>query len=349
MKLLKPGACAATVAIYLAASAAAVAQDISMVSWGGGVAATWNNAFVPGFEEQTGLDVELIEVPNPEAQIRSYADDPVYNAGVLSYYQAAKLANDGLIETFDDADVPELANIPEDFKLRDADGRLVGIPVYTNLYGIAYNGDYVKEGAIKSWLDLGGEDWANRISITQPLYSSAYHLTILSIANGGSEADIEPGLEPFRKQAGNAAVVYTSLAQLNQLLTRGEVDAAPYYSARIWALRKGGATNIHFVIPEEGGLQLPYMLVVPKGSGNREAVLKWLNYAASAEPQVKASAIGGYIPVNDKAVLPGDVESNFGMSVADLKKGAVSVDWLTIARENDARIELVEKIIAGGE
>jgi putative spermidine/putrescine transport system substrate-binding protein len=318
-----------------------------MVSWGGGVAETWNKAFAPDFEEQTGLDVEVVEVPNPEAQIRSFANNPVYNAGILSYYQAAKLANDGLIETFDDADIPELANIPEAYKLRAEDGRLVGIPVYTNLYGIAYNGDYVDEGAIKSWMDLGGEEWKNRIAITQPLYSSAYHLTILAIANGGSEYDIEPGLEPFRKQADNAAVVYTSLAQLNQLLTRGEVAAAPYYSARIWALRKGGASNIHFVIPEEGGLQLPYMLVVPKGSGNRDAILKWLNYSASAEPQVKASSIGGYIPVNDNAVLPEDVESNFGMSVENLKKGAVSVDWLEIARQNDARIELVEKIIAG--
>ncbi|HEY0296677.1 MAG TPA: extracellular solute-binding protein, partial [Bordetella sp.] len=246
----------------LGGASLASAQSVSMATWGGGVGDTWRNAFAGPFQNESGTKVNITEVPNPEAQVRTQAKAPQYNAVLVGYFEAARLYRDGLLETFSDSEIPQLADTPEQYKMRAADGKLIGAPVYFTYYGIAFNTDYVKPSEMQSWSDLGNPKWKGQIAVTQPIYSSTYHLTILSHAMGGDEKDISASIPMFKKQVANASVVYTSLAQLNQLLTRGEVVAAPYYLARIWAMKRDGVKNVDISLPKEGGLMLPYMVVV---------------------------------------------------------------------------------------
>jgi putative spermidine/putrescine transport system substrate-binding protein len=330
----------------LVAAHAVQAEEIAMASWGGGVGDTWRQAFAKKFQEDTGIKVTVTDVPNPESQVRIQAKNPKYNAIIASYFEAAKLYKDGLLETFDPKELPEVANTPDIYKLKTKDGRLIGAPAYFTYYGIAINTDAVKPQEMNSWNDLGAKKWKGQIAITQPIYSSTYHLTILSYAKGGNENDISAAVPMFKQHASNAAVVYTSLAQLNQLLMRGEVVAAPYYLARVWGMKRDGVKNVDIVLPKEGALMLPYIVVVPKGSPDRAAVKKWLNYVASPEPQLRTAELSGYFPLNAKAVVPPEQEKVLGMSLANMKARLHQPDWFAIADKQKERVELVEKIIA---
>ena len=337
---------AALPAALMVVGPSASAQSISMASWGGGVGETWRKAFAEPFQTETGIKVNITDVPNPEAQVRTQAKAPQYNAAVVSYFEAAKLYRDGLLETFDPAELPELADTPDIYKLKTPDGKLIGAPVYFTYYGIAFNTDFVKPSEMTSWADLGNEKWKGMTAITQPIYSSTYHLTILSHALGGDEKDVSAAVPVFKQHAANAAVVYTSLAQLNQLLTRGEVVASPYYLARIWAMKRDGVKNIEISLPKEGALMLPYMVVVPKGSADRSAAMKWLNYAASPAPQLRTAELFGYFPLNAKAVVPKEQEQVLGMSVPEMKSRLFQPDWFVIADKQAERIKIVEQVIS---
>lgn len=48
------------------------------------------------------------------------------------------------------------------------------------------------------------------------------------------------------------------------------------------------------VIPREGALMIPYIVVVPKGAKNLPVVKKWLDFISTAPPQVQALELGGY-------------------------------------------------------
>jgi len=133
---------------------------------------------------------------------------------------------------------------------------------------------------------------------------------------------------------------------MNQLLQRGEVTAAPYYSTRVWQMKRDGLTNVEMVIPKEGALMLPYIVVVPKNAKGRDSYMKWLNYVAQPEGQVRIADIAGYLPLNSEAKISKDAEKMLGQSLTALRDKLYQPDWNYIAEHRRARMELVERAMA---
>ena len=166
-------------------------------------------------------------------------------------------------------------------------------------------------------------------------------------AMGGSEKDIDPGFKLLEKIVPNVLATYTSLAHMNTLLTRGEVAAVPFYASRVWALRRQGAANVGIVIPKEGALMLPYVVVVPKGAKNLDKSLVWMNYIAGAEPQLRAALLDGWLPMNSKVKLPEDLQKTLGQPYEQIVKSLYSPDWRIIVEHNEARVDRAEKLLSG--
>lgn len=326
---------------------AAAQEPLKMATWGGGVGATWRGAFAEPYQAAFDKTVEIVEVPSPQAQIRAQAGAPQYEFAIATFFEAAKLAADGLVELLDPADFPGIENVPERYRLTTPDGKLAGIPVYYMYYGIALNTDFADPSEVTSWDDLTDPKWRGLLSVTRPVYASTYDLTILAYANGGDENDIEPAIPVFEKIAENALTVYSSMAQMNQLIARGEIAGGPYYSTRIWQMKREGLENVAFVLPEEGGLMLPYVVVVPKGAGNEEARKDFLQFVLSPEPQVQATEMSGYLPMNETAEIPASAEELIGMPIEELRAKLIQPDWNVIAAKQDERAAIIEKIMAG--
>jgi putative spermidine/putrescine transport system substrate-binding protein len=336
-----------TVAAFMAVCGTAGAQDITMATWGGGVGAAWREAYAEPFTKETGIGVKIVEVPTPEAQVRAQKDAPKFNAALSSFFEAAQMYSDGLLEDFDMNEVPALKNVPEKYLLKTPGGRLIGVSTYFAYYGIAVNKDLAKPSDFSSWKALGDPKWAGKLSVTRPVYSSAYDLTIMSVAEGGNERDTAKGLALLTALGKNSLAMYSSMAQMNQLLQRGEVTAAPYYSTRVWQMKRDGQNNIEMVIPKEGALILPYLVVVPKKAQGRASYLKWLNYVAQPEGQSRIADIAGYLPLNSTAKLSPATEKELGQPLNVLRDQLYQPDWNYIAESRKSRIELVERAMAG--
>lgn len=323
----------------------AASEELLIATWGGGVEAVWETAFAEPFTEATGIKVRIVPVPTPEAQLRAQAGSPQYNAVMVTYPQGANLLKDGMVELFDPAEIPSSSETNPDYLMRDDEGRLAGVSPYFMYYGIAVNTDLADPSDFTSWSNLGDEKWRDLLAITRPIYLSSYDLPIMAKAMGGDERNAEPGLELLKQVAANTLTTYSSIAHMNNLLTRGEIAAGPYYSGRVWHLRQQGADNVTMVAPKEGVLMIPYMLVVPKGAGQMEETKKFLDYVSQAEPQLRGSILGGYLPLNSKAVLPREAEEQMGMTFEELMQRVYQPDWRFIAENERDRINQLEQLI----
>jgi putative spermidine/putrescine transport system substrate-binding protein len=323
--------------------ARAADERVVMGCWGGGTAKMWRDVFGRSFTAATGKAVTVAEVPDPSAAVAAAQGRPQHNVIIAASFQGANLAKRGLLETFSDDELPNIKHVPEQYRVRNTEGRLLGMPIYFIYYGVAYNTATSKAADFDSWKTLADKKWKGKLSITRPIFLAPYDLTICSKVMGGSEADITPGIPLLRDIAGNASNAYTSMASLQQQLAQGEVSAAPFYSSQVQLLRRSGERGVDIAIPKEGGLMLSYLLAVPKGSENRATALRFLNEAIAPQNQIDA-ARNAYLPLSTNVTLPEEVSKDYGMSMDDVRSRNWSPNWYTIAGDLENRMRLVEKI-----
>ena len=109
MNRLKALICGAILACT--GAGAATAQELTMAVWGGGGANTWREAFIKQFAPGNGSTIKMVEVPNPAGALRSPAAANQYNLALVTYFEAIALSNAGLIESFDDKQLPGIADV----------------------------------------------------------------------------------------------------------------------------------------------------------------------------------------------------------------------------------------------
>ncbi len=341
--ILALGATALTLPFF-ARHAAAQERRVVLASWGGGGARMWRRSYTEPFTRATGIQATVAEVPDPSAAIAAAQGRPQHNVFVAASYQAANLAQRGLIEELTPEDVPNIRKIPEQYWVRSPAGRLVGMPIYFLYYGIAYNTELAKVEDFRSWRALGERKWRNQISITRPVFLGPYDLTLCAKLNGGDESNIQPGIPMLEAMARNATSVYTSMASLQQQLSRGEVAAAPFYSSQVHGMRRAGQRNVDITLPQEGGLVLSYVISIPKGAPDAESARRFLNEVVNDEWQADA-ARDGYLPLAPSVQIASEVTQELGMTMEQVRQRNWAPNWYTIAADLENRIRLTEQII----
>lgn len=335
-------------ALVVAAAGPAWADGVTMAAYGGGNGETWRQGLVKQFTAATQTPARVVDVPDTEAALRAGAARPQYNVAWVTGFSAASLFRDGLLETFDAKDFPGLAGLPDADLMRAPEGRLIGIPVQFQYYSIAFNTQQAKASDFPSWHSLGDPAWKGRIAVPQPYIAASYEVPMLAHLAGkdaGKDADGAAGLAAYKPILANAFTILTSFAQGNLLLSRGEVAALPFYSARIAALKKDGAP-VDIVLPKEGGLMLPYYLVVPKNAQDLPAAVAWMQAAAQPEAQLRMYDISGYLPLSPKAALSPEQTAALGMDLPALRARLHEPDWWAVSAGEKALAGLVEQMQA---
>ncbi len=93
-------------------------------------------------------------------------------------------------------------------------------------------------------------------------------------------------------------VWWSSGAQSQQLLASGEAPIGFFWNGRLAALAADGAP---VGIAWDQNITAADGLVVPKGSANKEAAMKFIAYATSAKGQADFAAASGYAPINTES------------------------------------------------
>lgn len=335
---------ASLLAAPFVSKAKAAEGSVILASWGGGGAKVFRDYFAGPFTQETGIPVTVAEVPDPSAAIAAAQGQPQHNVIVAAAYQAGGLAQRGLLEELSEDELPNIRHVPEQYRVRDDQGRLLGMPLYFTYYGIAYNTTMAKPEDFASWEALADPRWKNQISITRPVFLAPYDMTLYAKIRGGDESNIEPGLPLLEGIAGNAVSLYTSMASLQQQLSLGEAIAAPFYSSQIQMLRKSGQADVDIVLPKEGGLVLSYVFALPKGAPDRAAALRFMNDAIDPKKQTGA-ATHGYLPLADNVTLPAEVTSQLNLSMAEVRERNWAPNWHAVASKLDERIRLAQQIV----
>jgi putative spermidine/putrescine transport system substrate-binding protein len=330
---------------FLGTASAQNSPGVVMAAYGGGNGETWRETVGKPFTQATSIPVTVSDLPNTEAAIRASAGSPQYNVAWVGYFQALSLYKDGLIETFDASQFPELKNVPEKYQLKTPEGKLVGIPIQFQYYGIAFNTTLAKASDFQSWTALADPKWKGKLAQAQAFVAASYDLPMFAKIAGGSVSKVEPGLPEFRKFTQNALTIMTSFAQGNTLLSRGEIAAAPFYSGRVRALKKEGAP-VDITIPREGAVMLPYMLVVPKGAKNTDAFMGFLKFALEPASQLRMLDYSGYIPMNTQSRLSAQQVTELGSTLPDLMSHLYQIDYWAQQQTMKSNTDIVEKIQA---
>lgn len=241
-------------------------------------------------------------------------------------------------------EIPNIRHVPEQYWVRDGQGRILGMPIYFIYLGLAFNNTLARASDFASWEALMDRKWSGQLSVTRPIFLAPYDLTLYAKIRGGNEANIQPGVPMLEAIARNATSSYASMASLQQQMSRGEVTACAFYSGQIQMLRKAGQREVEMTLPREGGLILSYLLSVPKNAPDKTAALRFMNDSIDPAKQISA-ARSGYLPLATNVTLPDEVVREVGMTADEVRARNWSPNWYTIASDIEARMRLADQIL----
>jgi putative spermidine/putrescine transport system substrate-binding protein len=176
-----------------------------------------------------------------------------------------------------------------------------GYGPYAILYsvGIVYNKDKLKAAGIaepESWQDLWNPKLAGHLSIPDiSLPQGADFVMKIAQLNGGSEADIIPGLKKIAELKANS--YYTSSATLGEQLASGDVWVSVWTSGRAWAMINQGYP-VGYLIPKEGSVLGIDTVDMVAGTTHPKEAQQFINMQIDALGQLGWAVEMAYGPSN---------------------------------------------------
>lgn len=269
---------------------------------------------------------------------------PDFDLGLFTEFEAIKASRAGYLAEYAKGEIASLADFPDEKLPTSPQGSVIDVPVMKMILGIMFGRDQAEAEDFRSWDALISPAMKGKISIQRPVYLSSYELPMMTAIKGGQPGTIDAGLPYLQAMIANSANIYPTVAVLTNMVAQGEIVAAVSYSMQ---KRVGAEPNsiIDFVVPEEGGLELDYVMVRPKNAAGNSAVDAFMNYLGSAEAQRRAAELT-ILPANPTVQFPDSLEKLWGMNAEQLRSKLISVNWHLVADNHDEWARLIEKMIA---
>ncbi|NPD13686.1 ABC transporter substrate-binding protein [Xinfangfangia sp. D13-10-4-6] len=300
----------------------AMAQEITVMGWGGAYTHSQTEAYLKPFAAQSGIKVNSVDADNPATPIKAQVDagNVTIDVASVEIADAVRLCDEGLIIPIDAAALPAGADgtaATDDFIA----GTLTECMIPTDIFStvVAYDASKFPEGAgpttIADFFDL--EKFPGKRGVKKGAKAT---LEMALMADGVPAADVYALLETPEGQdrafakldtIKKDAVFWEAGAQPPQLLADGEVTMTMGWNGRIY--NAAVAENKPFKIIWDGQVFEWEGYVIPKGAPNEAAALDFVKFATSSEPLAKAAEYISYGPPRkSSAPLVGNV---FGTDV----------------------------------
>lgn len=287
---------AASILALAAAAAPVMAQEITVMSWGGSYTKSQLEAYYKPFTEKTGIKVISVDADNPATPIKAMveAGNVTVDVADVEFADAVRLCDEGLLEPIDhsilvpgaDGSAPADDFVP---------GSLVDCFVPTIVYTIAVAYDTTKfpekPTSIADFFDV--EKFPGKRSMRRNAKSN---LEMALMADGVPASEVYEVLgtpegvdRAFAKldTIKKDIIWWEAGAQAPQLLADGEVTMAAAFNGRIFAAAVGEGKP--FEILWDGQVYETEGYVIPKGAKHVEDALKFIAFASAPE-QLAAQA-----------------------------------------------------------
>ena len=285
---------AAAASLLACASGLALAQSAPLVftSWGGTTQAAQKKHWIDPFVATGGGKV-LMDGTTDYGKFKAMVESGNVAWDVVDVEAdfAAKAAKDGLLEPIDYSVVPKAELDP-----RFSGTHHVGSFFYSFVLG--YNKDVYKGRAPATWADLfDTKTYPGKRTLYK--WSAPGVLEMALLADGVPANKLYPldldrafkKLDTLKSQI----VWWTGGAQSQQLLASGEAPMGMFWNGRVHAIEGSG---LNVAASWKQNLTAGDVLVVPKGSKNKAAAMKFLALATSPKAQADFAAETAYAPVN---------------------------------------------------
>ena len=307
----------------------AQSSQIVFTSWGGTTQQAQKKSWVDPFSASSGIKV-VMDGPTDYGKFKAMVEsgNVVWDVVDVEGDFAARAAKDGLLEPIDYTVVQKGSLDP-----RFSGPYHVGSFYYSFVLG--FNKDTYKSTQPTGWNDLFDlKAYAGKRTLYK--WSAPGVLELALLADGVPADKLYPlDLDrAFRKldTIKSQIVWWTGGAQSQQLLASGEAPIGMFWNGRINAIETtGGNVGMSW----NQNMTAADVLVVPKGSKNKAAAMKFLAAATSAKAQADFATETSYAPINKdaKALMPAAAVKNLP---DQFTKTQINLDLAYWAENRDA-------------
>jgi putative spermidine/putrescine transport system substrate-binding protein len=305
---------------------------LTMFIWSGDQA-TEPRAAVASFQKANpDVSVTFIEgtnattFPQLVASVQADPNKPLLNLGFFNAQSFAQGAS--IWSQVTKAEVPNVAGILPQYQVSSG----LGAYMVMDAMGIVYNKKLVKSEPT-SWMDLFDSAYKGKVTTWDAPEFSVNALPVISIINGGSSSNLDPGIKVFSQAAKNGqfADLISSLSELQQQLTTGQVALAPGFQGVVEPWLESNP-DLGFAVPKEGVMALPEGFQIVKGSTTAQvtAARKIMNQMLSPSVVSAYCAATATIPLVSGVELPAKFRDRPSFQLATVQK-AIQLDWSALA------------------
>jgi putative spermidine/putrescine transport system substrate-binding protein len=298
----------------------ALADDLTIVNFGGANGNAQAKAFYRPFEKKTGIKIVAGEYNGEQAKVKAMVEAGKVSWDVVDVESpdAMRGCEEGLFEKLDFSKIGNKA----DFLPIAVTECGVGLYVWSTV--MAYDGDKLKVGPT-TWAEF----WdTKKFPGKRGMRKGArYNLEFALMADGVKPADVykllgtkEGADRAFKKLSELKPSIqwWEAGAQPPQILVAGDVVLSTAYNGRIDAANREGK---NLKINWTGGIYDLDYWVIPKGTPKKQEALNFIAFASTADAQAEYARNIAYGPTNMKALreLDPKVLANLPTSPANAK------------------------------
>lgn len=276
---------------------------------------------------ETGNSVERL------AKMEANKASPVIDMAVVSMADALSAARSGLTEAIDPASLSSFDALYDIAKDPNGDGMSVGYTFYAT--SIVYRTDKMK---VESWADLLKPEYAGHVAFPNVTTNQGPPaLYMLGEALGKNTPDLKGAIEALGEKKDDIVTFYVKSSQLVQLMQQEEIWAAPI-GRFSWAPFTKLDLPLGWATPKEGQTGGMNVMILTKGSKNKDLALQFMDFWLSTEVQTKLAEKMIDSPANKLVKVSDTVADNitYGEDTAKSLKlipSAVALDnrdaWLS--------------------
>ncbi|NSZ19271.1 ABC transporter substrate-binding protein [Agrobacterium vitis] len=284
----------ASLALLLGVSSQALAAQLVFTSWGGTTQDVQKSAWADKFTAKEGINV-LQDGPTDYGKIKAMVEAKGVSWDVVDVEgdYAIQAGDKGLLEKLDFKTIDKTTLDP-----RFVTDYSVGSFYYSFVVGC--NKDAVA-ACPKSWTDLfDTKKFPGKRTFYK--WSAPGVIEAALLADGVTPDKLYPlDLDRAFKKLDTIKsdiIWWSGGAQSQQLLASAEAPFGSFWNGRLTAL---AATGVTVETSWAQNITAADALVVPKGTKNKEAAMKFIAFATSPAGQAEMAAGTGYAPVNTKS------------------------------------------------
>lgn len=285
---------------------------VNVCSWGEYI----DEDLIDEFEAETGIRVNYQTTDSNEtlySLLKSGGAD--YDVVVPSDYMISQLIEEGMLEELDYSQIPNFEKIDPRFRNLPYDPEnKYTVPYTWGTVGIIYNSTMV-DGDITSWSSLYDDSNAGQVLLinnSRDAFGIALKYLGYSV-NTTDEDEIRAAYELVADANDRGVFQGKVMDEVFQAMEGGNAAIATYYAGDYLSMLENNE-DLKFVVPEEGSNWFVDAMCVLKDAPNFDNAMKWINFIASTDSNLRNMDYIWYASPNTEALeqYPAWYEEQYG-------------------------------------